>query len=244
MKVKWHGETSTVRNLNGGGPQGATFRIWEYLAQSNDNSECVNQDSKFKFVDDLTILEKINLLVIGLASFNSKTSVPSDVLENYLIIPPENLDSQKYLNEIQQWTLNQKMILIQKKTKVMIFNFTDNYQFSTRLTLNDDTLEIVKQAKLLGVIITDDLKWDANTQYLVKRANGRMQLLRKISSFGTSLEEKKEIYILYIRSILEQSCIVWYSKLTDENTTDLERVQKSSVRLILNKSYDNYEDAL
>ena len=41
----------------------------------------------------------------------------------------------------------------------MIFNFTDNYQFSTRLTLENETLEVVKEAKLLGVIVSNDLKW-------------------------------------------------------------------------------------
>ena len=46
------------------------------------------------------------------------------------------------------------------------------------------------RAKLLGVIITNDLKWDANTESLVKRANSRMELLRKVASFGTSIEGK------------------------------------------------------
>ena len=57
-KVKWHDQTSTIRKLNGGGPQGATFGIWEYLAESNDNANCINPEYRFKFVDDLTILEK------------------------------------------------------------------------------------------------------------------------------------------------------------------------------------------
>ena len=34
MTVKWNGKISTERKLNGGGPQGATFGIWEYLALS------------------------------------------------------------------------------------------------------------------------------------------------------------------------------------------------------------------
>jgi hypothetical protein len=29
MKVKWHGEISSERHLNGGGPQGSTFGIWD-----------------------------------------------------------------------------------------------------------------------------------------------------------------------------------------------------------------------
>ena len=72
MKVKWHGQTSTTRDLNGGGPQGATFGIWEYLAQSNSSADCVNVDYRFKLVDDLTVLEKINLLIAGISSFNCK----------------------------------------------------------------------------------------------------------------------------------------------------------------------------
>ena len=78
----------------------------------------------------------------------------------------------------------------------MVFNFTDNYQFGTRLTLKEQNIEIVAKAKLLGVIITDDLKWEENTASLVKRANSRMELLRKVASFGTSSEEKRNIYIL------------------------------------------------
>ena len=118
MKVKWHGQTSTSRNLNGGGPQGATLGIWEYLAQSNNNADCVNPDKRFKFVDDLSTLEKINLLIIGLASFNSKESVPSDMPEHNQYIPGKNLKSQEYLTKIKQWTDNQKMILNENKTKL------------------------------------------------------------------------------------------------------------------------------
>ena len=71
-----------------------------------------------------------------------------------------------------------------------------------------------------------------------------MQLLRKFSSFGASWDDLKNIYILYIRSLLEQSCSVWHSGLTEENAQDLERVQKSALRLILKESYKSYENAL
>ena len=101
-----------------------------------------------------------------------------------------------------------------------------------------------RKAKLLGVIITNDLKWDANTESLVKRANCRMELLRKVASFGTSVEEKKNIYILFIRSILEQSSVVWHSSLTKENEEDLERVQKSALKIILGTKFLNYSQAL
>ena len=58
-------------------------------------------------------------------------------------IPAEFLKSQDYLNKIKEWTDKQKMMLNQKKTKVMIFNFTNNYQFTTDLKLNEEELEII-----------------------------------------------------------------------------------------------------
>ena len=141
-------------------------------------------------MDDLTVLEKVNLLMIGLASFNCHMSVPSDVPSHNQVIPAENLKSQEYIQKIQEWTIKQKMILNQKKTKAMIFNFT-----STSSVLGCSwTMRILKlwNSKLLGVIISDDLNWDENTSYLVRKANARMELLRKVAKFNTSVEEKKE----------------------------------------------------
>ena len=201
-------------------------------------------ENRFKFVDNLTVLEKINLLITGLSSINCRAAVPNDIPSHNQFISAEHLKSQEYIRKIKEWTDNQKMILNAKKTKVMIFNFTNKYQFTTRLVLNDQNIEIVKQAKLLGVLITDDLKWDTNTELLVKKANIRMELLRKVAHFNTNIEDMRNLYILYVRSILEQSCVVWNSSLTCENSSDLERVQKAAVRIIMGKNFENYEDAL
>ena len=43
---------------------------------------------------------------------------------------------------------------------------------------------------------------------------------------------------------MEQSGVVWHGSLTNENSDDLERVQRSAVRIILGKNFENYENAL
>ena len=136
------------------------------------------------------------------------------------------------------------MLINGKKTKCLIFNFTQNYQFTTRLMLNDEIVEVLDRTRLLGTIITSDLKWDDNTANIVKKANARMQLLRKVSSFGTSRDELKIIYILFIRSLLEQSATIWHSSLTQENSDDLERIQKSAIKIIIGSSYQSYMKSL
>ena len=47
--------------------------------------------------------------------------------------------------------------------------------------------------------MSDDLEWDSKNTALVKKANARMQLLRKFASFDAPVEDLKEIYILFIR---------------------------------------------
>ena len=117
MKVKWHGHMSSERDLNGGGPQGSTFGLWEYLSQSNDNAECVDEDDRFKFVDDLSFLEIIYLLNVGLSSYNIRAHVPSNIPTHNQVISGEVLKSQTQLNWINKWTEERKMKLNERRKK-------------------------------------------------------------------------------------------------------------------------------
>ena len=244
MSVKWHGCRSIPRKINGGGPQGATLGILEYLAQSNNCADMVSLEDRFKFVDDLTVLEIVNLLTIGITSYNLKQHIPADIPVHNQYIPAQHLKSQQWLDEINQWTLNQKMKINSKKTKSMIFNFTEKYQFSTRLLLENEIIENLTSTRLLGTIISDDLSWDQNTKSIVTKANARMELVRKVASFGASEDDIKNVYFLFVRSLLEQSATLWHSSLTEENSNDLERVQKSAVKVILGTKYKKYEKIL
>ena len=141
MYVKWHKKESKRRNLNGGGRQGGTFGIIEYLSQSNTNANCVANNRRWKWVDDLTILEVINLINIGMSSFNIKNQVPNYINVNKNFLPTEHLETQTNLNQISDWTGKQKMMLNINKTNYMIFNFTTNHQFSTRISINEALLK-------------------------------------------------------------------------------------------------------
>ena len=244
MRVKWHGVISQPRKLPGGGAMGASLGNWEFLSQTNDNADCVPLDDRFKFVDDLTTLEIINLINIGISSFRMQNQVPSDIPTHGQYVEGRNLKSQKYLNQINTWTKDHQMVISEKKTKAMIFNFTENFQFATRLELKGKNVEMVDNMKILGTIVRSDLSWDDNCELLIKKVNGRMQLLRGVQGFGASIVEMVHLWTVFCRSVLEQSCAVWSSSLTQENKDDLERTQKTFAKLVLKERYKNYEDAL
>ena len=151
----------------------------------------------------------------------AELQVQSHIPSHNQFVPAQYLKSQEYLETIHQRSEDNKMQLNVDKSKMMIFNFTRNYQFATNVSHNGNDMEVITETKLLGTILTNDLKWHRNTKELVKRANARMRILRKIKEFSAPTEDMVQIYISYIRSIFEQSCTVWHSSLTLEDNEDL-----------------------
>jgi hypothetical protein len=133
---------------------------------------------------------------------------------------------------------------MREKNQNIIFNFSKNKQFVTKLSVNSQNIELVREVKLLGTYITDDLKWKKNTKEIVKKSYKRMQLLHKAANFTSNIHDLRSIYLTYIRSVLEQSAVVWHSGLTAKNRRDLERVQKGAVRVIMKSKYTTYKEAL
>ena len=71
-----------------------------------------------------------------------------------------------------------------------------------------------------------------------------MIILEKLYEFNLPVEEMINIYILFIRSVVEQSCVVWHSALSEDDHIALERVQKAALRIILDSKYTDYKSAL
>ena len=118
------------------------------------------------------------------------------------------------------------MKLNYEKSNYMIFNFSQECQLNTCLYMDQKLLSQVKETCLLGVKITDDLKWHKNTASLINRCYQRMLILRNLNTFHVPKEEMINIYCLYIRSVAEQSSVVWSSSITSGESNDLERIPK------------------
>ena len=95
--------------------------------------------------DSWSILE-----YIGIFSHNFKNQVPNDVPSYGQIIPNTNMRSQGYIEDISKWKKTNRCYFLRKKTKSMIGNFTENFQFHTRLKLNNSNIQVVEKMKILG----------------------------------------------------------------------------------------------
>ena len=69
-------------------------------------------------------------------------------------------------------------------------------------------------------------------------------MLTKLKYVGVCTEDLIDIYVLFIKSIVEYCAVVWHSSLTVELVGNLERVQKICLKVILGENYVNYSAAL
>ena len=241
MQVRYNDKYSQTYRLPGGGPQGTLLGLIEYFVQSNDNADCVDPEYRFKFVDDLTVLELVMLSSL-LTEYNFKQHIASDIGIDELYVPAASLQTQKNLDSISQWTADNLMQLNREKSNYMVFSRSET-KFATRLTIDGNTIDRIEEVKIVGVWLTTWLDWEKNTREMCRKAYARITMITKLKYVGVPTEDLLNIYMLYIRSLLEYCSLVWHSTLTDEQSHNLENVQKLCLKIILGDQYDGYEDA-
>ena len=82
----------------------------------------------------------------------------------------------------------------------------------------------VKTFKLLGLWMNDNLNWETNTEYIIKKATKRLYFLKVLKSYGAPKNDLKTFYCCVIRSTLEYGAQVWNGNLTQAQRSDIERV--------------------
>ena len=147
------------------------------------------------------------------------------------------------LKKIEDHANSNEMVINKKKTKVMLFNTSTKYDCQPRLQIKDEVIEVVNKMKLLGVIISEDLRWHENTNFITNKALSRIWILRRLKNMGASRRMLIDTFYKQIRTVVEFGAVVWNAGLTLENIAQIERVQKSALCVILGSNYRSYEDS-
>jgi hypothetical protein len=192
--------------MNAGCPQGTLLGPLAFVAYVNDLRPA-DEFMTIKFVDDTTLLY----------SFGPDDS--AGLLQ----------DASEYLSS---WARSNMMRLNTKKTKEIVFNFRRKISTPPKLVIDGGEIEQVAEAKILGVIVRSDLKWNSHVSMLIKKANKRLHLMRLCKKAGLKPTDLVLIYTSLIRSILEYCCTVWYTALPKYLHDDLERIQKRALAII------------
>ena len=134
-----------------------------------------------KFIDDATVATTVNLKK-GLISDPIQRPRPLNLEESSgHILPPKNNLLQYYIDDVEEFARINKMKINNEKTQVMKFSRSKKFKFPPEITFsNGNIITNVNQVKLLGVIITEDLKWAQNTLHIVNKAMKSLWTLRRL----------------------------------------------------------------
>ena len=263
LVVIFQGATSKSKEMPGGGPQGTVLGMFLFLILIN-KAGFTNQSKKLgeklttaaskreeistmhaKYVDDMTAAQAVNLktdLQTDDQRMWEKPPMKRDRFEQFL--PEEKNLVQKQMKDVSKYALENEMKLNKDKTKVMLFNSARQSDFMPIIEVDGQNIEVVEDFKLLGVMISSDLKWQANTEYITKKAYSRLWMIRRLKNLGLNISSLVKVFTTQVRSVLEFGAVTWHPMLTIENSKSIERVQKSALATILSPYYKNYDEAL
>ena len=198
-----------------GVPQGGKLGPWLFLLMIKDLS-ITPPFTLWKYIDDTILSETI------------KKGASSSL--------------QSAVNTIHEWASTNRFEIHPTKTKELRFDFTKDSHNHDPIQVDDRLIEKVQSAKLLGLIISSDLKWNAHIEYVVSKASKRLYFLIQLKRARIQEKELCSFYIACIRSVVEYACEVYHFNLPQYLSDFLERIQKRALSIILPQT--KYEEAL
>ena len=209
QRVKIGKNISDWLEIWGNTPQGTLLGVLLFLLMINDLS--LNLPT-FKFVDDTT-------------TYN----VTNDENSNAL---------QVAANQVYDWSCLNDMKINESKTKEIVVCFRKEPVQLQPLSINGIQIEQVSSAKLLGLIVSDDLAWQTHVDYIVSKASKRIYFIIVLKRSGLSAKDLVTVYSTTIRPILKYAAPVWHSSLTKQQTDSIEHVQKRVLKIVFNCPYE------
>jgi hypothetical protein len=144
---------------------------------------------------------------------------------------------QTFVDELVQQAAQNGMNVNGKKTKEMIIGSLIKDP-PPQLTLSGATVDRVATFKLLGVHVSNDLKWAQHVDAISAKVASRLYFLKQLKRTGAPLSDLLCFYTTVVRPVLEYACPVWHSSLTVAQSEMLESLQKRALRIIY--CSDNY----
>ena len=134
-----------------------------------------------KFVDDGTVAVSINLKKCLVPDHDDRPRPLNYRERTRHILPDVNNLMQFYLSDTEEFAEQNKLVINKKKTKAILFNKSRKWDFPPELSFSDKiNLQYVSHLKLVGVVVSEDLRWERNTEYICKKSMQRMWTLRRM----------------------------------------------------------------
>ena len=189
--------------LNAGVPQGSVLGPLLFLIYVNDIADSLLSTTRL-FADDSSL------------AVSSQNIVDMETILN------------TDLSSITQWSKQWLVNFNPSKTEVMFFTLAQRDRPS--LYFEDTPLSFVDHHKHLGLTFSHDGSWHSHIENIVNSASkvlGSMRMLK----FKLKRQSLNQIYVSYLRPIIEYASLVWDNCTNYEKET-LDKIQYEAARLV------------
>ena len=174
---------STWKPVNAGVPQGTKLGPWLFLVLINDLSISDDQfmGDMIKYADDTNIWE-------------------------YLTYQVSTNSIQEVTDSIVDWSLRKKFELNPSKCKEMVIDFQQSEPDFAPILIQGQITARVEEATILGVLISQDLKWNGHVDKITTKAAKRLYLLKQLKKSGLDSNDLK-MFLYCIDQVDSRICL-------------------------------------
>ena len=156
---------------------------------------------------------------------------------------------QDDINKLYTWCLTNDMKFHPNKCKVLSIHANLASKnllhtlpfFKFNYFIGSNIIEYTPDQKDLGVVINENFSWNDHQDMLLNKASQMLGLTKRTCHFVTSPNNKHTLYLTLVRSLFEHASIVW-RPVTLNRILLFERLQKNSIKWILNEQFLSYAD--
>ena len=209
QRVSIDGIMSKELVLNTGAPQGCVLSPLLFSIYTNEMRCNTNILALVKFADDMALIARLK---------------DEHSLSHYF----------DFISKLALWFDESFLKLNIKKTKEICFG-TDRASDPALLRpvqIDSENVEKVDSFKYLGTVLDKDLKFSEHVDFICKKANQRMYLIRKLKSFYVDSAVLELVYRSLVESILAFNIVTWYGNLRMKEKTRLNSIVNSASKVI------------
>ena len=127
-------------------------------------------------------------------------------------------------------------VLNPDKCKEMRVSFARDPECFDAITIDGKELEVVKNAKLLGLTISDNLTWNSHVNEIIKKASKKSYLLAQLKRARVPPSDLVLFYKACVRSGVDYAVPVFYNALPQYLKNELVRIEKREFLIILSRT--------
>ncbi|WP_419598339.1 reverse transcriptase domain-containing protein [Thiolapillus sp.] len=141
---------------------------------------------------------------------------------------------QESLNDVSKWCHQNRMVIHPGKTKSMVVAARQKHQLKPlmlKLTLGTDIVEQVREHRVLGVTLDEELKWQSHIDNVCKQLARNLFLLGQLKPY-VSTDCRKMFFKAHILAHINYASTVW-SSASEVHIKKLNSLHRRAAKLML-----------